>query len=256
MRLGAGEPLALLHYQGGDARSWEPLFDALAAHHELYAIAFPGYGSSPLLDEPPTFAALARAVTRFMAAQGHDTFHVAGISLGGGTALEVGRLGAARSVCAISPAGFAEGWESRYLDATIAAYGLLARAATPVTEPLSRSALARAAGAAQMSVHPTRWPPAYYAATLRSIATSPGYELTRRHALPQRIRSGHEITCPVTIAWGEHDRLLLTGRQAPRARRELPHAHYVPLPGAGHIPLFDAPGPTTQAVLTTTAPAA
>jgi pimeloyl-ACP methyl ester carboxylesterase len=53
-------------------------------------------------------------VTAFVADLGVERPHVAGNSLGGAVALELGRMGAARSVCALSPAGFAQGREVAY----------------------------------------------------------------------------------------------------------------------------------------------
>jgi pimeloyl-ACP methyl ester carboxylesterase len=55
--------------------------------------------------------------------------------------------------------------------------------------------------------------------------------------------------CPTTIAWAEHDRLLLTGRQAPRARRWLPEARHVTLHGCGHVPTWDDPEQVARAIL-------
>ncbi len=45
----------------------------------------------------------------------------------------------------------------------------------------------------------------------------------------------------MTVAWGEHDRLLLTGPQAARARERLPAARHVALPDCGHLPTWDDP---------------
>jgi pimeloyl-ACP methyl ester carboxylesterase len=45
---------------------------------------------------------------------------------------------------------------------------------------------------------------------------------------------------PVTIAWGSKDRLL-SRRQALVARKLLPGARYVLLPGCGHVPMTDDP---------------
>jgi pimeloyl-ACP methyl ester carboxylesterase len=45
---------------------------------------------------------------------------------------------------------------------------------------------------------------------------------------------------PVTIAWGRRDRILFW-RQAERARRLLPDAHFIPLEGCGHVPMTDDP---------------
>ena len=45
---------------------------------------------------------------------------------------------------------------------------------------------------------------------------------------------------PVTIAWGNKDRLLLP-RQLERARRRLPRARHVLIMGAGHLMMGDDP---------------
>ena len=65
----------------------------------------------------PTVAALAAAVEEL----GVERPHVAGNSLGGGIALELGRRGWAGSVCAISPIGFAVWRERAYARAMLCA---------------------------------------------------------------------------------------------------------------------------------------
>ena len=54
---------------------------------------------------------------------------------------------------------------------------------------------------------------------------------------------------PVTVAWGEQDRLLLP-RQAERARRALPRARHIRLAGCGHVPTWDDPEQVARAILT------
>jgi pimeloyl-ACP methyl ester carboxylesterase len=56
----------------------------------------------------------------------------------------------------------------------------------------------------------------------------------------------------VTVAWGSRDRLLLYGRQAPRARRALPGARHVTLAGLGHVPSFDDPELVAEVIATGT----
>jgi pimeloyl-ACP methyl ester carboxylesterase len=58
-------------------------------------------------------------------------------------------------------------------------------------------------------------------------------------------------TVPVTVAWGDHDRIL-PPRQADRARERLPNARHVSLPGCGHVPMSDAPDLVAKIVLETT----
>src|SRR6185369_7148801 len=67
----------------------------------------PGFGRAPSLppEVEPTAAALAAALRDQLAARGVESFHVAGNSLGAWVALELGRMGVARSVTCLSPAG-------------------------------------------------------------------------------------------------------------------------------------------------------
>ena len=45
---------------------------------------------------------------------------------------------------------------------------------------------------------------------------------------------------PTTIAWGTKDRILPYAQSA-TARRRLPSAEHVDLPGCGHVPMIDDP---------------
>jgi pimeloyl-ACP methyl ester carboxylesterase len=55
---------------------------------------------------------------------------------------------------------------------------------------------------------------------------------------------------PVTIGWGEKDRLLLP-KQGTRAKQTIPGARLVPLPGCGHVPMNDDPALVARVVLET-----
>ena len=57
---------------------------------------------------------------------------------------------------------------------------------------------------------------------------------------------------PVTIGWGEKDRLLFP-RQGRRAVEAIPSAKLVPLIGCGHLPTFDDPQQVADLMLATTA---
>ena len=75
----------------------------------------------------------------------------------------------------------------------------------------------------------------------------------RRALAAHRIEAGLTFGCPVTIAWGSHDFLLLTRPQAARARERLPQARHVTLNGCGHIPTWDDPEQVARVILETTA---
>jgi pimeloyl-ACP methyl ester carboxylesterase len=105
---GTGEPLLLVHGTGSSLRIWDPVVERLAARMTVIAVDLPGFGASPPLTPsgpPPDPAGFAGVLTDFLGQLGHPTAHIAGNSVGGWTALEMAKLGAARSVVALSPAG-------------------------------------------------------------------------------------------------------------------------------------------------------
>jgi pimeloyl-ACP methyl ester carboxylesterase len=58
-------------------------------------------------------------------------------------------------------------------------------------------------------------------------------------------------TVPVTVAWGDHDRILVPV-QAQRARVVLPDARHISLPRCGHVPMSDDPALVASVILRTT----
>ncbi|WP_202977900.1 hypothetical protein [Nocardioides daphniae] len=87
--------------------------------------------------------------------------HVAGNSLGGWMGIELARRGRARSVCALSPAGF---WMPGGRDQTGSARRLrfvrqLTRASAPVTSTVMRSALVRRLSMRDIAVRGDRLTP-------------------------------------------------------------------------------------------------
>jgi pimeloyl-ACP methyl ester carboxylesterase len=56
---------------------------------------------------------------------------------------------------------------------------------------------------------------------------------------------------PVTVAWGARDRIL-PPHQGARARKVLPRARHVTLPGCGHLPMSDDPSLVAGTILATT----
>ncbi|MGH9003276.1 MAG: alpha/beta fold hydrolase, partial [Acidimicrobiia bacterium] len=107
-RTGAGEPLVLLHGLGHHRQGWKAVVPLLAAERDVITVDLPGHGDSPAL--PPSASGeirfLADAVEKFLRDLGLERPHVAGNSLGGLLALELGARGYARTVTALSPASF------------------------------------------------------------------------------------------------------------------------------------------------------
>jgi pimeloyl-ACP methyl ester carboxylesterase len=236
-RSGSGPPL-LIHGIGLDRHCWEPVRPLLEREREVVAVELPGFGTSPMPAEPPEIATFADAVEAFARELGLERPHVAGNSLGGSVALELGARGAARTVCALSPAGFALGRERAFERGCLRVTLALARRLAPHADRVMASAAARTLLISQMATRPWAIPAPAAAHMMRSTASAPGFEAT----IPafDRWRPATPI-CPTTVAWAERDRLLLASRQAPRAARMLPAARHVILAGCGHVPMWDDP---------------
>jgi len=240
-RTGSGPPIVLLHGIGLDREVWAPVVPLLAADHEVVAVDLPGFGASAPLAGAPTVAALANAVE----ALGLERPLVAGNSLGGGIALELGARGWASGVCAISPIGFAVGRERAYARVMLNGIHAMARAIDGVAETAYGGPIRRTVLASLIFARPARIPAHAGASMNRATARCPGWSATLPETTSWRARMP---ACPTTIAWAQHDRVLLTGRQAPRARRWLPDARHVILHGCGHVPMWDDPQQVAQAI--------
>ncbi len=232
-RAGTGPTLVLLHSLGADRHVWEPVSAALTAQRDVIALDLPGFGASPALRSgPATPAALASAVEDLLEDLGLAAgAHVAGNSLGGWVALELAAAGRARSVTALAPAGL---WPEPLMPKRGTARKL-ARAALPALPLLMRSGAARRAVLAGTVADGARVPPQAALALVRGYATAPGFDEVNAAMRSGRFTGLDKIHVPVTLVWGQRDRLVAPPAQLPRAVRS------VRLPGAGHVPMWDAP---------------
>jgi pimeloyl-ACP methyl ester carboxylesterase len=250
-RSGVGEPLVLIHGLGLRWQVWEPVLPRVTAEREVIALDLPGFGASlmPPPGTPAGVASLTRLVGEFLDELGLDRPHLAGNSLGGWISLELAKQGRARSATGLSPAGFHTALEGRFqrtsLWLTARTAGVLARRADRLMKPK----LARVLAFGQYVARPTRIPPDDAAAILRGLAGAPWFDETLRAiSAPAPFSGGEQIAVPVTIAWGQHDRLLLR-HQARRAQRAIPGARVLTLQGCGHVPTYDDPEQVARVLL-------
>jgi pimeloyl-ACP methyl ester carboxylesterase len=82
----------------------------------------------------------------------------------------------------------------------------------------------------------------------RNLGRSPGVRAAMDGYRRWRFVPDGPLPCPVTIAWAQHDRLLLP-RQAERARRAVLGARHVILRRCGHVPTWDDPEQVARVVL-------
>jgi pimeloyl-ACP methyl ester carboxylesterase len=249
-RAGAGEPLVLIHGIGSRWQIWDPVLDRLAQERDVIAIDLPGFGASPMPPPgtPAGMQSLTALVGDFLDALEIDRPHVAGNSLGGWISLELAKQGRVRSATGLSPGGFYNDREAAYARASLWASVRGARALSPVAERVLRPPLARALLCSVLTAHGGRIPPGDAAGHVRALAAAPWFDETLDVVVGERFTGGERITAPVTIAWAQHD-LVLLPRQARRAQRAIPHARVSMLRGCGHVPTYDDPEQVAQVLL-------
>ncbi len=248
VRRGSGPPLVLIHGIGSQWQMWQPVLDRVTREREVVALDLPGFGDSEEHRARPTVEALAGVAAEFLDGLGLAGAHVAGNSLGGGVALQLARMGAVRSACLLSPAGFVNDREGRYARALLMESRRLAKLTEAHADLACAGPLRRTLAFSHLAARPWKIPADQAAGAMRNLANSPGFETTFE-AIEDFRWTGPEPSCPVTVAWGDKDRILIYSRQAPRARRRLPSARHVTLTGCGHVPTRDDPEQVARVLL-------
>ncbi|MGW5876834.1 alpha/beta fold hydrolase [Nocardiopsis terrae] len=240
-RWGSGRPVILLHGLGDRRQSWRAVAPRLTGDYEVVAVDLPGFGESPAPErnEPYDVAGLVRVVREFCELHGFERPHLVGNSLGGSIALELGVQGVAGSVTVFSPAGFSDRFARWGMRTAGLAANLAARVPLTVRERLADTPPARAAARRVLRGDPAS--PGARTARFGVRELEPGGSYVR---LVPRIAdydfTARPIPCPVTVAWGDRDRMLPPSG-AGHAHRRIPGARMVSLIGAGHIPMADDP---------------
>jgi pimeloyl-ACP methyl ester carboxylesterase len=250
-RIGDGEPLLLLHGTGGSRSHWKPLADLLAAEHELLLVDLPGHGESdpPPEGAPHTPIGYASALADLLDELDVGTAHVAGNSVGGWTALELAKLGPARSVTAIAPAGL---WAKRdpwRCTVQLWSQHKMGRLFAPLTRRVMRSRLGRTVLLRGTVAKPRAMPADAAVELATTYARTATFDAHLAATRRERFRGGEDIGVPVTVAWGDKERLIPRSARRPD---ELPeHTRFVTLPGCGHIPMWDEPQLVAETILET-----
>lgn len=250
VRAGQGPPLVLIHGLGGSLVIWEPVMDLLKPERDVIAVDLPGFGGSDPLPVGTRHSALemGRALTAHLRSLGIERAHLAGNSLGAWAALEMAADGEAASVCAISPAGL---WRKElgpraYNTRNLGKRGRHVINAMLRTErgrrSLMRTTVARpellSAGEAR------RW--------LSAWLDAPAYDDANDMMRAAPFDRAEEIDVPVTIAWGDQDRLV----GPPRPERMPAGTRYFEVPGWGHTPTRDDPEGVARVLLEASAASA
>jgi len=167
--------------------------------------------------------------------------------MGGAISLEMAKRGRARSVVAISPGG---GWEAHDTEEPERIIKWFARNRKLIiktmkfTPRVMRRPLTRRLALRDVMTRGDQVPVAEAIALAQSSArctvVDDVFETIRSGAA--RVVDLDRISCPVLVAWGDHDRILPMDRHAPRFRREIPGVQFQVLRDLGHTPMWDDPG--------------
>jgi pimeloyl-ACP methyl ester carboxylesterase len=256
-RHGSGDPLVLVHGVTHRRQAWYPVLDQLTEQREVILVDLPGHGDSPPLvtEGRPVAEVLREQFKQFLADQQLDRPHVAGNSLGGLVALYAGAEGDARSVTALSPAGF---WRNNREFAYTRhiftrACAMSARLGTRA-ELLARTRGGRNVMYGLLCAHPARVSPDQALGDVRGF-------LYARPALRTLLAAAEPfdmeipLGVPVTIAWGARD-LVLPPWQAAAAKQAFPFGEHIMMRGVGHVPMTDDPNFVAQILLRGSEPSA
>jgi pimeloyl-ACP methyl ester carboxylesterase len=240
-RTGAGQPVVLIHGIGHRHQAWDPIVDLLAERYEVIALDLAGFGQSEPYAKgtPYTMENACADLAANFAEWGIERPHVVGNSLGGAISLELAARGLVSSATALSPAGFF-GWLDRaWALVALSLLKLGAQLPDRVLRAASRSRAGRRIVGSLLYMHPERAGAESTYGDSLALKRAPAFFPTIRAGVRYELDpSGIEV--PVTVAWGKKDRLL-PYRQSRTARRRLPGARHVPLPGCGHVPMIDDP---------------
>jgi len=248
-RLGSGPPLVLLHGVGHRRQAWQAVLDRLTPHREVIIADLPGHGESPPLPAgQPVLPAMVRALAALLDDLGLERPHVAGNSLGGRLALELGGAGRAASVTGLSPAGF---WRSaREAGVARATFRVMETAGGRLRRfapAISRHTAGRAVVYGAVVSRPSRMTAEQALGDMTAfLAAHDALHAILAQMTPYTGQIPADV--PVTIAWGTRDRLLRPP-QVLVAKERLPQARIRPLPGCGHVPMTDDPALVADVLL-------
>jgi 3-oxoadipate enol-lactonase len=236
-RGGRGTPLVLLHGYPLDHSIWEPVVPLLENDFDLILPDLRGFGESEVSGGIYGVADLAADIAGLLSAQGVWQAAIAGHSMGGYVALAFARaypqrtlgLGlVASQVLADTP----EKKAGRYQEAE----DILAKGVQGVAEDMSVKLTPDAKLQARLKAVIQRQRPEGLAGALRAMAERPDSSML----LPGCV-------FPIVLVHGLVDILIPVDR-ARSVKAAMPTAHLAEIPGAGHMPMMEAPQATAEAL--------
>ena len=228
-RQGKGTPLVLLHGFPLDHYIWDEVAPLLEDSFDLIIPDLRGFGESTTVDTPYTMDDLASDIAGLLDHLGIDRSAIAGHSMGGYVALAFARLypkkisglGLVSTQALADPPKRKDG---RYKSAADVAEngisGIVEAMTTKFTSDERLQEFARKSMESQQ--------PAAYIGSLKAMA--------ERSDSSSLLAS---IEYPVVIIHGDADALIPSERGL-EMKAAIPHAYFIEIKGAGHIPMLEA----------------
>ena len=252
--LGRGDPVVLLHGLGGTKITWLPLLAPLSQRYRVLVPDLPGHGESskPKADYSARF--YAHAVRQFLDAAEIDEAAIVGNSLGGRIAIEL----ALRSPNRVSGLALLDpslpGLRWRYV---LGFTRVFPTEWGGIPFPLREQWMARAIR--RLFADPGKLPEqtfdaaaAEFIRVYRSPEARMAFFSSLRHIVsePQEPFFGslRRIKQPSLVVFGEEDKLV-PPRLGARLAEHLPNSEFMVIPNVGHVPQYEAPEVTRDAVL-------
>ncbi len=247
--MGEGVPIVFLHGFGNDGATWLPYFPLLGVRRELASPDLPGFGRHILADNeqlsPRWYSAVVSELLRELTVRWGQPPIVVGKSMGGLVGgLVAGEVPAlVRALVLISPAGLEAPVVSDFWKEWSEGKNRLLPENHGEWDEMTRL----------MYHRPPRIPSFMARVALQSIASN-----RRRY---ERIFDGlmsegynplgdalHRVTCPVTVIWGEEDRVMDPSGATIISER-IPSADIHFIPECGHSPTRETPGEVNRILL-------
>lgn len=236
-RRGRGTPLVLIHGFPLDHHLWDEVVPLLEDAFDLILPDLRGFGGSSAIDAVYTMEDYASDLAGLLDHLGIQKTAVAGHSMGGYVALAFARLFPARVrglalVSSQAAADSEERKQGRYKSAAEVAEHGIASVVETMTPKFTANQQLQAFARSSME----QQQPAAYIGALKAMA-----ERTDSTSLLS------SFPFPVVVIHGDTDSLIPLDL-AREVTAALPEAHFVELPGVGHLPMLEAKERTAEAL--------
>jgi len=232
---GDGAPLVLVHGHPFNRTMWRPQLQSLSGELRVIAPDLPGYGATPGRGSKVTMPEFAGAIVELADDLRLERFAVAGLSMGGLIAMELGLrhpdrvAGVALVATTAAPVTPTEAEARRTAADRLERDGILDLALDMAGKLFGPAARRDPAIVEPVVTMMLRTSPAGAAAALRGRAERPDYATLLRG-----------LTVPALVVAGDHDAYADEAVVA-QLVSALPAPEVVRIPGAGHLPNLEAP---------------